>query len=84
MKRVAKDQNGEDWEICWGILNEETVLKSEFGISGPFKKMPETAIFRDPLYKNETKTLRVYESSEGTICAMAEITPSIYAAGVKK
>ena len=84
MKLVSTDQNGEDWEICWGVLDEEATLRNEFGISGPFKARPEHATFQDPIYKRETKSLRVYESTDGTIVAMSEITPSIYAAGVKK
>lgn len=83
MKRVSKDLQGQEWEIRWGVLDEEAVLKNDFGVSGPFRKRPETATFQDPIYRNETKTLSVYESADGSIVAMSEITPSVYAVGVK-
>ena len=84
MKRISKDQNDDLWEISWGVLDPELTLVDEFGITGPFKDLKQHATFQDPIYRNETKTLHVYQSEAAIIVAMAEITPSVYAAGVKQ
>ena len=84
MKRTSKDQNGDSWEISWGVLDPEQTLAEEFGIIGPFRNLKQHVTFQDPIYRIETKTLHVYQSEAANIVAMAEITPSIYAAGVKQ
>ncbi|MEL7026501.1 MAG: hypothetical protein AAGO57_04615 [Pseudomonadota bacterium] len=83
MKTRTRDQNGVLWEISWGISDPMTALRGEFGVSGALQSTKRLTAFADPLYPAETKTLRVYETDHGVEAAMAEITPGVYAAGVR-
>ena len=83
MRRICKDQTGADWDISWGVLDGEASLRNEFAVVGPYESTDQNATFQDPIYRYETKTLAVYQSAEGRTVAMAEITPSMFAAGVK-
>lgn len=83
---TAIDQDGDIWQIVWGILYPEDALKSAFNMIGPFERVNESVTFQDPLHRNETKTLLVYiaNTESGPVkVAIAEITPGIYAVGRK-
>ncbi|WP_371169569.1 hypothetical protein [Aliiroseovarius sp. 2305UL8-7] len=87
MKTNSIDQHGNHWAVAWGLADERQALVEEFDINGTLAETGEAVTFTDPLYSEETKTLHVYETAENGkhyFVAIAEITPGIYAVGVRQ
>ncbi|MCI2399515.1 hypothetical protein [Aliiroseovarius subalbicans] len=87
MKTTSTDQHGNQWSVAWGLVDERQALADEFDIKGTLTGRGEAVIFTDPRYSDETKTLHVYkavENNKHSLVAIAEITPGIYAVGVRQ
>jgi hypothetical protein len=83
MRTKSVDQHGRTWDIIWGTSNPEKEIKDFLGATG-IQYTDEVVYFKEPLY-GETKDLDVYETSpaSGKQIAMSEITPGVYAVGLK-
>ena len=68
----------------WGIIAPEQVLCEEMGRAQPFESLQRRVTFADPLHPDETKSLGLYLDAEGAQVAIGEITPGIYAVGVRR
>jgi hypothetical protein len=84
MRTMSVDQHGRTWDVIWGTSNPEIEI-SAFVSCTNIQSAGERVTFTEPLY-GETKELDVYETipSNGKQIAMSEITPGVYAVGLKQ
>ena len=84
MRQISIDQNGEAWDIIWGTSDPDAELR-ELGIPLAITAVGNRVNFVEPLW-GETKVLDVYQTipSNGKWIALSEITPGVYAVGLKK
>lgn len=83
MSKTCTDRTGRTWLVTWGIVDPVQVLKDEFSVDASLMQgTDESAVFTDPLYPDETKTLSIYVAPNGQTVALSEITPGVYAAGI--
>lgn len=83
MRQRARDQNGNLWDIAWGVSDPAATLRGDLGVKGGLQSEGWSTEFPDPHYPAEVKSLRVFSTDQGVIAAMAEITPGVYAAAVR-
>jgi hypothetical protein len=86
MRQISRDQNGVAWDVMWGVTDPDLAL-AEMGVTEQLVSTGASATFQDPLYPDETKTLFIYlvgEAKPSQLAVVSEITPGVYAAGIKK
>ncbi|MEJ6395731.1 hypothetical protein V8J82_20905 [Gymnodinialimonas sp. 2305UL16-5] len=87
MKTQSVDQDGGVWDMAWGVSDIPDTLRDVFGIAWQRGDDAGSIVLQDPLYAWETKTLSTYTftvAAASLSVAMAEITPGVYAVGVKR
>jgi hypothetical protein len=84
MRTMSIDQYGMTWDVIWGTSNPDVEIAA-FISTTHIQPTDETVFFTEPLY-GEIKDLNVYDTipSSDKQIAMSEITPGVYAVGLKK
>jgi hypothetical protein len=84
VRTMSVDQHGRTWDVIWGTSNPDVEIEA-FISTTIIQPSDETVFFIEPLY-GESKDLDVYDTipSSNKQIAVSEITPGVYAVGLKK